>query len=879
MPSAKIETKLETKPSTEVNDCSPLRQILVAIEHKIRNLEKRKVRLDSYKDLQKSGKDLTVDQLAAVAKYDEVIQILEFAREFVKHIQTISANSEKEQRKNARRELAQKTQQDISKIREVFVIQNTLENLNIDTIRTDFANGTNGAVKLEENDFEVLEKFANDSKPPKRPDFPDESSYTTQSFKAAEHMLYLIDGRPKPYHGEVTYEKLKTIILSVNASGYFNKSDETTVTENNNGEATESPAIPVSSESETREETPIAEVMNQDPDSEIMMENVESNDEEIEMAEAPAPSAVPAPVFPSPILTNSSSTVISNLPNQPVPIPAMIPTPVPGVVPPVAVAVSPSQISHIGATTVRAVEQAYYKQHQYIQQIQPIAEVLSSGSFFFLQDSELDSPDPFPNVGGFQSVQPQIIGIQHSPTGPVPQSQPPPQQNIQQQSMPPPAKSQQQPSNIPTQTFTNQTFKPIVSQSGPAVYPQMKPVDISSAHIPGFVTSNPSIPVAIAPAGTILTPPLQNPVHIIAPASGAVPIPGFVSPQYAQNIVPAPQAVSLQHQQPQHVQQQQSQLPAHANQENSNLTVPIPQQQQQQQQQLTETTGNQNEKLNQGRLSPIENWAATDAPPNDNDSCEWRDPSSMGGGGDSRESKEWNNDNQNESNTWNDPNQEHSYNNRGYRSGPRNSSGPRNTRPLSDRSSGGGNGGGGDRGHTGYRGRPNNSYQSSNSGGGGRVSGGNNANTFFRNNDNNYYQMQNGGASGAGSGTSGSATTGSGNYNAGYSNGTYKPRGAVGNNVRSGNSSGHLRNNSGGQDNRINQPRSTNNGNLSSRNGGAVQGGPPPSHGGNMRSSRGGGGGGGTGSTSGTGGGTGNFNNSRNGNSSQLQSRNGQCVK
>lgn len=49
---------------------------------------------------------------------------------------------------------------------------------------------------------------------------------------------------------------------------------------------------------------------------------------------------------------------------------------------------------HVQPTTVRAVESAYFKQHQYIQQMaRPLAEVLGTGNFFFLQDSELDSPD------------------------------------------------------------------------------------------------------------------------------------------------------------------------------------------------------------------------------------------------------------------------------------------------------------------------------------------------------------------------------------------------------------------------------------------------------------------------------------------------------
>lgn len=49
---------------------------------------------------------------------------------------------------------------------------------------------------------------------------------------------------------------------------------------------------------------------------------------------------------------------------------------------------------HVPPTTVRAVESVYFKQHQYIQQMaRPLAEVLGQGNFFFLQESELDSPE------------------------------------------------------------------------------------------------------------------------------------------------------------------------------------------------------------------------------------------------------------------------------------------------------------------------------------------------------------------------------------------------------------------------------------------------------------------------------------------------------
>jgi len=81
------------------NNSTPLRQGITVIEHKIRNLEKRKAKLESYRDLQKSGKDLNADQKTAVAKYDEVVQTLEFARDLAKQFMSIALVTEKEEKK------------------------------------------------------------------------------------------------------------------------------------------------------------------------------------------------------------------------------------------------------------------------------------------------------------------------------------------------------------------------------------------------------------------------------------------------------------------------------------------------------------------------------------------------------------------------------------------------------------------------------------------------------------------------------------------------------------------------------------------------------------------------------------------------------------
>lgn len=50
-----------------------------------------------------SGKELSVEQRAAVAKYDAVMATLEFARDLVKQMQQFTKDAEKEQKKHLRK--------------------------------------------------------------------------------------------------------------------------------------------------------------------------------------------------------------------------------------------------------------------------------------------------------------------------------------------------------------------------------------------------------------------------------------------------------------------------------------------------------------------------------------------------------------------------------------------------------------------------------------------------------------------------------------------------------------------------------------------------------------------------------------------------------
>lgn len=93
------------------------------------------------------------DQKTAVAKYDEVIQTLDFAKELCKQFLGIAAVSEKEAKKLARKEALARSQSELAKIRDVLLVQDALTQMGQDNIREDFLLGRNGAAALTQADL------------------------------------------------------------------------------------------------------------------------------------------------------------------------------------------------------------------------------------------------------------------------------------------------------------------------------------------------------------------------------------------------------------------------------------------------------------------------------------------------------------------------------------------------------------------------------------------------------------------------------------------------------------------------------------------------------------------------------------------------------
>lgn len=117
-------------------------------------------KLETYRDMEKAGKELNGDMKVAVAKYGEVAQTLEFARDFAKQILQIATVSEKDLKKKQKKDETARKQGDISRIREVLIMQNLLGLLGSDNdaaVRQDFLLERNGACKLEPSELDLMD--------------------------------------------------------------------------------------------------------------------------------------------------------------------------------------------------------------------------------------------------------------------------------------------------------------------------------------------------------------------------------------------------------------------------------------------------------------------------------------------------------------------------------------------------------------------------------------------------------------------------------------------------------------------------------------------------------------------------------------------------
>ncbi|XP_068004543.1 caprin-1 isoform X3 [Melanerpes formicivorus] len=193
-----------------------MKQILGVIDKKLRNLEKKKSKLDDYQERMNKGERLNQDQLDAVSKYQEVTNNLEFAKELQRSFMALSQDIQKTIKKTARREQLMREEAEQKRLKTVLELQFILDKLGDDEVRSDLKQGTSGVPVLTEEELTMLDEFYKLVYPER-----DMSMRLNEQYEQASvHLWDLLEGKEKPVCG-TTYKALKEIVERILQTSYF----------------------------------------------------------------------------------------------------------------------------------------------------------------------------------------------------------------------------------------------------------------------------------------------------------------------------------------------------------------------------------------------------------------------------------------------------------------------------------------------------------------------------------------------------------------------------------------------------------------------------------------------------------------------------------
>ncbi|XP_069479488.1 caprin-1 isoform X3 [Ambystoma mexicanum] len=292
MPSVTGSTKAAVPGSSEAAACSSLvqqpvlgqmpcgtvtiqteamKQILGVIDKKLRNLEKKKGKLDDYQERKNKGERLNQDQLDAVSKHQEVVSNMEFARELQRNFLSLSQDIQKSIKKAARREQLVREELEQKRLKTVLEIQFILDKLGDEEVRTDLKQGMNGVPVLSEEELAVLDEFYKLVEPERDPN----RRLNEQYDQATIHLWDLLEAKEKPVCG-TSYKPLREIIERIFQSGYFDRSNAS----HQNGLCEEEEVVPVTEEEPQEEVVVAAAAAAAEPEPEVVEEYAEPSEVE-----------------------------------------------------------------------------------------------------------------------------------------------------------------------------------------------------------------------------------------------------------------------------------------------------------------------------------------------------------------------------------------------------------------------------------------------------------------------------------------------------------------------------------------------------------------------------------------------------------------------
>uniref|UniRef100_A0A674E5A1 Caprin-1-like n=1 Tax=Salmo trutta TaxID=8032 RepID=A0A674E5A1_SALTR len=170
-----------------------MKQVLGVVDKKVRNMEKKKGKLDDYQSKKNKGERLNRDQLDALTKYQEVTNNLEFARELQKSFLSLGQDIQKAVKKAARQEQLQREESEQKRLKTILELQFLLDRLGEDSL------------------YKLV-----------GPEPDQNTRFTDQYEEASQHLMDLLEGKDKAVAG-TTYKALKDSLDRVLLSGYFDQ--------------------------------------------------------------------------------------------------------------------------------------------------------------------------------------------------------------------------------------------------------------------------------------------------------------------------------------------------------------------------------------------------------------------------------------------------------------------------------------------------------------------------------------------------------------------------------------------------------------------------------------------------------------------------------
>ncbi|XP_027137528.1 caprin-1a isoform X3 [Larimichthys crocea] len=222
MPSAMVGNSAVQSATPDLgngNHCEAMKQVLGVVDKKVRNMEKKKSKLDDYQAKKDKGERLNQDQLDALSKYQEIINNLEFARDLQKSFLALGQEVQKAVKKSARREQLQREEMEQRRLKTVLELQFLLDQLGDDSVRQELKRpDATGSSLLTDADLTSLDEFYKLVGPDRNYDV----RLTDQYEEPSLHLWDLLEGRDKAVAG-TTYKSLKDILDKVLLSGYFDR--------------------------------------------------------------------------------------------------------------------------------------------------------------------------------------------------------------------------------------------------------------------------------------------------------------------------------------------------------------------------------------------------------------------------------------------------------------------------------------------------------------------------------------------------------------------------------------------------------------------------------------------------------------------------------